>query len=133
MQDSVFTKIVRGEIPCHKVYEDEQTLAFLDINPVAEGHTLVIPKKQVEFVWDLDDETYQAVMGTVQKVGRRLREVVGKKYVGQVIVGTDVPHAHIHVIPFNEPYEMKRTLDGPGAPADNESLAEIAKRLYFES
>lgn len=131
MEDSIFTKIIKGEIPCHKVYEDDKTLAFLDINPVAEGHTLVVPKAEVEFVWDLPDEDYRALAETVKKVGLRLRDVIGKKYVGQIVVGTDVPHAHIHVIPFNETHEMKRTLDGPGAPASQEDLAAIAKKLYF--
>ena len=131
MHDSIFTKIIKGEIPCHTVYEDEKTLAFLDINPAAEGHTLVVPKVQVEFVWDLADEEYQALMQTVKKVGARLREVIGTDYVGQIVVGTDVPHAHIHVIPFNEVREMKRTLDGPGAPADSESLAAVAERVRF--
>lgn len=131
MQDSIFTKIIKGEIPCHKVYEDEKTLAFLDINPVVEGHTLVVPKAQAEFVWDLNDDDYLALMESVKKVGLRLREVVGKKYVGQLVVGTDVPHAHIHILPFNETQEMKRTLDGPGAPADDEALAKMAKRLRF--
>lgn len=131
-EPSVFTKIINGEIPSHKVYEDEHTLAFLDINPVAEGHVLVIPKVQVEFVWDLTEDDYAALMRTVQKVGRRLREVIGKKYVGQIVIGTDVPHAHIHVVPFDMPAEMKRTLEGPGAPADHDSLAAIADKLYFK-
>lgn len=130
-EPSIFTRIINGELPCHKVYEDEHTLAFLDINPVAEGHTLVIPKNQVEFVWDLDEADYQALMSTVKKVGKRLHEVIGKQYVGQVVVGTDVPHAHVHVIAFDTPGEMKRTLDGPGAPADNETLANLAKTLQF--
>lgn len=131
MEDSIFTKIIKGEIPCHKVYEDDKTLAFLDINPVAEGHTLVVPKAEIEFVWDLADEDYRALAETVKKVGLRLRDVIGKKYVGQIVVGTDVPHAHIHVIPFDETHEMKRTLDGPGAPASQEDLAATAKKLYF--
>src|SRR5689334_21086022 len=100
MQDSIFTKIINGEIPCHKVYEDDKTLAFLDIHPVQPGHTLVIPKRQVEFVWDLDDEMYAAVMATTKKVARRLREVMSVPYVGEQVVGVDVPHAHVHLIPF---------------------------------
>lgn len=130
-EPSVFTKIINGEIPCHKVYEDEKTLAFLDIHPVAEGHTLVVPKTEVEFVWDLDDETYTALMTTVKKIGLRLRDISGKPYVGEVVVGTDVPHAHVHVIPFEQTQELKRTLDGPGAPADEESLAAVAEKVRF--
>lgn len=131
MQDSIFTKIIKGEIPCHKVFEDELTLAFLDINPVAEGHVLVIPKKQVEFVWDLDDEDYVALMRTVKKVGRRLREIVGKKYVGEIVVGTDVPHTHIHVIPFDKSKELLRAATGPGSAAEPEALAAMAEKLRF--
>lgn len=131
MQDSIFTKIIKGEIPCHKVFEDELTLAFLDINPVAEGHVLVIPKKQVEFVWDLDDEDYIALMRTVKKVGRRLREIVGKKYVGEIVVGTDVPHTHIHVIPFDKSKELLRAATGPGGAAEPQALAVMAEKLRF--
>src|SRR5689334_22515512 len=105
MEDSIFTKIVKGEIPCHKVYEDDKTLAFLDIHPIQAGHTLVIPKKQIQFVWDIDDETYQAVMATVKKVALRLRQVLGTQYVGVQVIGVDVPHAHVQLIPFNTPAE----------------------------
>ena len=131
-EPSIFTKIVDGEIPCHKVYEDDRTLAFLDIHPTMDGHVLVIPKQQVEFVWDLDDADYQALMDTVKKVGFRLRDILGTKYVGQMVIGTDVPHAHVHVLPFNQTSEMKRTLESSTAEADHVRLAEIAKRLRFE-
>ena len=130
-EPTIFTRIVNGEIPCHKVYEDERTLAFMDIHPVAEGHVLVISKKQVQFVWDLEPEDYQAVMATVQKVGRRLREVIAKPYVGEVVVGTDVPHAHVHVVPFTETHELKRTLETATAETDNAALAALAEKLYF--
>ena len=131
MEDSIFTKIIKGEIPCHKVYEDDKTLAFLDIHPVAEGHVLVVSKVQVEFIWDLEPDDYQAVMATVQKVGRRLREVIGKPYVGEVVVGTDVPHAHVHVVPFTETHELKRTLDKFDSETDDQALAAMAQKLYF--
>lgn len=131
MGDSIFTKIVRGELPCHKIYEDDTTLAFLDIHPTVDGHALVIPKKQVEFIWDLDDEDYQAVMATVKKVGRRLREIMGTKYVGVMVVGTDVPHAHVQILPFNETHEMKRTQESATAEPDHEKLAAIAEKLKF--
>jgi histidine triad (HIT) family protein len=131
MEDSIFTKIIRGELPCHKVYEDEKTLAFLDIHPTVEGHTLVIPKTQIEFVWDLSDVDYQAVMATVKKVGLRLREVIGTKYVGVMVVGTDVPHAHVQILPFNETHEMKRTSESATAEPDHETLAAVAEKLRF--
>lgn len=130
MQDSIFTKIVKGEIPCHKVYEDEHTLAFLDIHPVQPGHTLVIPKKQVEFVWDLDDQTYQAVMATTKLVGARLREVMGKPYVGVKVVGIDVPHAHVHIIPFSTVDEYN-VIANMQADPDHEALQAVASKIAF--
>lgn len=130
MQDSIFTKIIKGEIPCHKVYEDEHTLAFLDIHPVQPGHTLVIPKKQVEFAWDLDDEAYQAVMATAKKVAQRLREVLEAPYIGEQIVGVDVPHAHVHLIPFST-VEQFRNVPDMGADPDHAALAAVAKSLAF--
>ncbi len=130
MQDSIFTKIIKGGIPCHKVYEDELTLAFLDIHPVQPGHTLVIPKKQVEFVWDIPDEDYRAVMETAKKVALRLREVMRTKYVGERIVGVDVPHAHVQIIPFNTVDEW-RTHQQMDAEPDHASLAALAAKLKF--
>ena len=130
-EPSIFTKIVRGEIPAHKVYEDEKTLAFLDIYAVVEGHTLVIPKKQVEFVWDLESDDYQAVMETTQKVARRLRDVLGVPYVGEKVVGTDVPHAHVHLIPFKAADEYHRSGQENAEHPDHEALAALAKRLAF--
>lgn len=128
MEDSIFTKIIKGEIPCHKVYEDERVLAFLDIHPVQPGHTLVIPKKQIEFVWDLPDEDYQAVMAVAKKIALKLREALGVKYVGERIVGVDVPHAHVQLIPFNTVDEYKTPQD-MGAEPDHAALAEVAKKL----
>lgn len=131
MNDSVFTKIINGEIPCHKVYEDDQTLAFLDIHPAQPGHTLVIPKVQVEFVWDLSTEDYDAVMATVKKVAQRLRDVMQRPYVGEMVVGTDVPHAHVHLVPFETPDQLKPHLDADTLPVDHTALAEIAAKLAF--
>lgn len=128
---SIFTKIVNGEIPAHKIYEDEKTLAFLDINPVAEGHTLVIPKVQVEFVWDLSDEDYLALVMTVKRVGLHLRQVLGAPYVGQLVVGTDVPHTHIHLVPFYHSDELKAVLIREEHEPDYAALALLAKRLAF--
>ena len=130
MQDSVFTKIVKGEIPCHKVYEDELTLAFLDIHPIQPGHTLVIPKKQVQFVWDLEPTDYQAVMAVAQQVALRLREIMGTKFVGEQIIGVDVPHAHVQLIPFNTPSEYHARQDMDAEP-DHAALAALASRLAF--
>jgi histidine triad (HIT) family protein len=130
MQDSIFTKIIKGEIPSHKIYEDDKTYAFLDIHPKTPGHTLVIPKKQVEFVWDLEDEDYQAVMATVKQVANRLKEVFRQPYIGELVFGMDVPHAHVHVYGFTIPEEARRIPD-PGAEPNHAALAEIAKKLAF--
>jgi histidine triad (HIT) family protein len=130
MADTIFTKIIKGEIPCHKIYEDEKTLAFLDIHPIQPGHTLVIPKKEVEFLWDLPAEDYQAVMETTKKVAQRLREVSGKPFVGSQVVGIDVPHAHVHVFPFATGEEFRFHPDMSAEP-DHEKLADLAKKLAF--
>lgn len=128
MADSIFTKIIKGQIPCHKIYEDEKTLVFLDIHPVQPGHTLIIPKKQIEFVWDLPDEDYQAVMDTTKKVARRLRDVMGKKYVGSRVVGIDVPHAHVQLIPFDTVDEYTKPQDMESVP-DHQALEQLARKL----
>ena len=130
MNDSIFTKIVNGEIPCHKIYEDELTLAFLDIHPLRPGHTLVIPKQQIEFVWDLPDELYQAVMMTTKKVALRLRDVLPEKYIHERIVGIDVPHAHVQLIPFNHSIELTKQQDMTSEP-DHQALSAMARQLSF--
>ena len=130
MQDSIFTKIVRGEIPCHKVYEDDRTFAFLDIHPAQPGHTLVIPKKQIQFIWDLDDEDYIAVMTTAKKVARHLRSTLGVPHIGVKVIGLDVPHTHVHLIPFTTDDEYHVHPDHSVEP-DHPALAALAKKLMF--
>jgi histidine triad (HIT) family protein len=130
-EDSIFTKIIKGDIPCQKIYEDESTIAFLDIHPVQPGHTLVVPKKQVEFVWDMEPADYQALMAAVQKIGAQLRAKTGSKYVGTRIESTDVPHAHVHVIPFNTPEEFHRHPDMT-LPPDNDALDAMAAELKVQ-
>jgi histidine triad (HIT) family protein len=130
MQDSIFTKIIRGEIPSYKIYEDEKTLAFLDIHPKTLGHTLVVPKKQVEFAWDLSEEDYTALMAAAKKVALRIKEVLQARYVGEQIIGMDVPHAHVHIFPFNNLDEYLFVPDMSADP-DNESLAAVAEKLAF--
>lgn len=129
MTESLFTKIIKREIPSHKVYEDEYTYAFLDIHPRAPGHTLVVSKKQVEFVWDLDDETYQHVMAATKKIASHLREVLGVPYVGVQIVGVDVPHAHVQIIPFTSAAtDYYGTQDMTSEP-DHAALAVVATKV----
>lgn len=130
MEDTLFTKIIKGEIPSYKVYEDEKTFAFLDIHPLAPGHVMVVPKKPVEFIWDLEEEDYQALMATVQKVGKRLREVMNSPYVGVEVVGVDVPHAHVHVVPFTSSHELHRH-DAAADEPNHASLEEIARKVAF--
>lgn len=131
-EPSIFTQIINGDIPSHKIYEDEKTLAFLDIHPITEGHVLVVPKNQANFVWDLDDDDYQALMATVQKVGRRLREVYPEKTrVGVMIEGLDVDdHAHIKVFPFSTEAEYRNVPDMTAEP-DHSALAAVAEKLAF--
>jgi len=130
MKDSIFTKIIKGEIPSQKVYEDDKTIAFLTIEPLNPGHTLVVPKKQVEFLWDLDDATYAAVMQTSKKVANRIKEVLKPTYVGMEVVGVDVPHAHVHVIPFESARELHKNTDELIQPSQEE-LNDIANKLFF--
>lgn len=127
-QATLFTRIIQGEIPCHKVYEDDKTLAFMDIHPVQPGHVLVIPKAQIDHLWDLSDEDYQAVMTTVKKVAERMRNVLKPARVGVQVVGLDVPHAHVHVIPFNTTAEFRHFPD-PNEEPNHTELAELAKKL----
>lgn len=130
MQDSIFTKIIKGEIPCHKIYEDEKVIAFLDIHPVQPGHTLVVPKVQIDHLWDLPDADYQAVMAVSKRVAQRIREVLKPVRVGVQVVGIDVPHAHVHLIPFSTT-EQFRTIPDMSAEPNHAALAEIAEALAF--
>jgi len=132
MSDSLFTKIINGDIPCHKVYEDDQTFVLMDIHPIQPGQVLVVPKAQVSFVWQLDPLPYQALMATVQKVGQRLQAVFpDKARVGVIIEGLDVEdHAHIKLFPFDNDQEFRTIPDGSAEP-DHAALAEIAKKLAF--
>ena len=97
---SIFTQIIKGEIPCYKIYEDDKTFAFLDIHPETKGHTLVVPKLEVDKIYELPDEDYQALMATVKKLSKHLEDKLGQRTLWKV-VGTDVPHAHVHLEPFD--------------------------------
>ncbi len=128
MQDTIFTKIIKGEIPSHKIYEDEHTFAFLDIYPSCEGHTLVVHKTPSQFVWDLNDQEYDQLMATVKKIADHYRQVSGKPYVRMDIVGTDVPHNHIHLKPFGDVSETKKPNRQDTEP-DHDELARVADKL----
>ena len=132
MQDSIFTQIINGEIPSHKVHEDEHSYALMDIYPIQPGQVLVVPKKQVGFVWDLGSADYQALMATVQKVGQQLRQAFpDKRRIGVMIEGLDVEdHAHVKVFPFNDGTEFRNLPDHAIEP-DHDALAAMAKTLAF--
>jgi histidine triad (HIT) family protein len=104
---SIFTKIINGEIPCYKITEDEHYLAFLDVNPNAKGHTLCIPKQEINKIFDMDEALYLGLMQFSRKVAIALEKTVPCKRVGVAVIGLEVPHAHVHLIPLNEMDEMR--------------------------
>ena len=130
MDDSLFTKIISGEIPSHKIYEDDAVFAFLDIHPINTGHTLIVPKQQVEYLWDLEDETYQAVMAAAKKIALHMRSTLNVEHVGAQVVGVDVPHAHVHLIPFNDVSEYHAIPDASAEP-NHGALSAVAKKLQM--
>lgn len=129
MSDSIFTRIIKGEIPCHKIYEDDKTIAFLDIHPIQPGHTLVVSKQQIENFTDLPDEDYVALWQTVKKVSKKLKETFpSKRRIGVLVEGLDVPHVHVKVFPIDTAEEFRSIPDQTTEP-DHAALAEMAKRL----
>jgi len=129
MEPSIFTRIINGKIPCQKIYEDENTIAFLDIHPVQPGHTLVVPKMQVDHFEDLPEDAYVALWLSVKKVSDRLK-MLGRARIGVIVDGTGVPHAHVHLIPFDKTAELTNLADMNADP-DHEALEEMAKKLRF--
>lgn len=127
---TIFSKIISGEIPSHKIYEDERTFAFLDIYPIQPGHVLIVPKVEVDKLEDLEDADYDAVMQTTRRVMHRVREVLGAERACLKVEGFDVPHAHIHVIPCNTAKEFYNHPDRSAEP-DHAALVTIAARLAF--
>jgi len=123
---TIFTKIINGEIPCFKVAEDKNFLAFLDINPNAKGHTLCIPKKEVNKIFDLDEETYLGLMSFSRKVGKALEKAVDCNRVGMSVIGLEVPHVHVHLIPLNE---MKDATFQHKVKISNEELGSLAEAI----
>ena len=103
---SIFTKIVRGEIPCYKVAETDDCLAFLDINPLAKGHTLVIPKKEVDYIFDLEDALYSGLFAFSKKVAHAIKKTIPCERIGVAVIGLEVPHAHIHLCPINAIHDL---------------------------
>lgn len=129
MQDSIFTRIIKGEIPSHKIYEDDVVYAFLDIMPDETGHTLLVPKVQVDKLYDLDDDTYMHLWYAAKKIARHYETVLGHRVVFHV-VGVDVPHAHIHIVPYDPANHQGHTDAMAGKqPAEASVLQAVADKL----
>jgi len=124
---SIFSKIVAGEIPCHKIAESADYLAFLDINPIVKGHTLVIPKMGTDYIFDLEDDVLGGLMIFAKKVAQAIDQAIPSKRIGIMVVGTEVPHAHIHLIPFQQ--ESDINIAKPKMTVSQADLAEIAASI----
>ncbi|WP_207536490.1 HIT family protein [Desertivirga arenae] len=124
---SIFSRIVAGEIPAYKVAEDENYLAFLDVFPLIKGHVLVIPKQEVDYIFDLEDEVYTGLQLFAKKVAKGLKEAVPCKRIGVTVIGLEVPHVHIHLVPMNGMDDMN--FSKPKLKLEAEEMKEIAQRI----
>jgi histidine triad (HIT) family protein len=124
---TIFSKIISGDIPAHKVAESNDFLAFLDINPLAEGHVLVIPKEEVDYIFDLDDAAYTGLQLFAKIVARGIKEAIPCRKVGVAVIGLEVPHAHIHLIPMNQVDDLN--FARPKLSFTNEQLAATAEKI----
>ncbi|QQS52258.1 MAG: HIT family protein [Bacteroidota bacterium] len=124
---TLFTRIVNGEIPCHKIAETSQYFAFLDINPLAKGHTLVIPKKENDYIFDLDDDTLSGLMLFSKKVAGAIEKTIPCKRIGIAVIGLEVPHTHIHLVPIN--YIGDLSFSNPKLRLSEEEFIDIATRI----
>lgn len=124
---SIFSKIVAGEIPSYKIAEDDKFFAFLDINPMAKGHTLVIPKQEVDYIFDLDDDTLGEMHVFAKKIAKAIAKAIPCKRVGTMVVGMEVPHAHLHLIPINRESDM--SLSNPKLKLEKAEFEEIANSI----
>jgi len=124
---SIFTRILEGEIPCHKIAEDENYFAFLDINPLTEGHTLVIPKREEDYIFDLTDEELAKMFVFAKKVAKMIRDAIPCLRIGVSVLGLEVPHTHVHLVPMNTMDDMN--FANPKLKLTAEELASIATRI----
>lgn len=124
---SIFARIVNGEIPAHKIAEDAHFLAFLDVMPLVEGHTLVIPKKEVDYIFNIDDEMYSALWMFAKKVSKAVEKAIPCKRIGVAVIGLEVPHAHIHLVPLNKVGDINFTQSKLNPTS--EELAAVAERI----
>lgn len=127
---SIFTKIIKGEIPSHQIAESDDYLAFLDIRPLAPGHTLVIPKKEVDYLFDLTDDELAGLMIFAKGVARAIEAVVTCERIGVTVIGLEVPHAHVHLVPIKTVTDM--TFGRPHHQMSNEEMADLARRIATE-
>lgn len=127
---SIFTRIINGEIPCYKIAESAEYFAFLDINPVAKGHTLVVPKKEVDYLFEVEDELLGGLLVFAKQVARALGSAIECKRVGVMVVGTEVPHAHVHLIPFQR--ESQVSVTSPKLQFSGEEMTAIAASIREE-
>lgn len=123
---TLFTKIVKGEIPCHKILEDDRYLAFLDIRPINPGHALVIPKQETDYIFDLEDDVLQGAITFAKKAAAMIEKVVDCRRIGIMVAGLEVPHAHIHLIPINAVSDLNFA---NAKECDPQELAELAARI----
>ena len=123
----LFSRIVSGEIPCYKVHENEKFLAFLDLNPLRKGHTLVVPKIEVDYIFDLDDLTLSEMIVFAKEVSKKIKTAFPCRKIGMTVIGLEVPHAHIHLIPIDVMKDMD--FSGPKLKLEPAELAEISEKL----
>jgi histidine triad (HIT) family protein len=129
---SIFTKIINGEIPCYKIAEDDRFIAFLDVNPNAKGHTLCIPKQEIDKIFEIDDDLYIGLMQFSKKIAVALEQAVPCKRVGMAVIGLEVPHAHVHLIPLNEMDEMRFQNKVTLTKDEFEALAASIKNYLYK-
>ncbi|MFK8265072.1 HIT family protein [Capnocytophaga cynodegmi] len=129
---TIFTKIINGEIPCYKIAEDDDFIAFLDINPNAKGHTLCVPKKEVDKIFDLEDELYLKLMIFSKKIAKALEKAVSCNRVGVAVVGLEVPHVHVHLIPINRMEEMTFNEKVKLTDAEFNKIAEQVRKFLLD-
>lgn len=127
---SIFTRIVNGEIPCYKVAEDDRFLAFLDINPLAKGHTLVIPKQEIDYIFGIEDQLYQDLFLFAKKVALAVEKVVQCQRMGIAVLGLEVAHAHIHLVPINSIYDIE--FSRPKLQLSKEEFEELVEKIKAE-
>lgn len=125
---TIFSRIIAGEIPSYRVAEDDQFYAFLDINPLAKGHTLVVPKREVDYIFDLDDAELAAMQVFAKRVAKAIQQAFPCKKVGQAVIGLEVPHAHIHLIPIQQESDM--IFSNPKLKLTSEEFAEVAQAIH---